>query len=544
MRNSTQTMTAGRLQPDTQHQSLFDEIADGYYQTDLKGRLVVVNRSLCRILGCTDAAQILGDKAVYRFEKEMQQRLQSVFVRVLKTGEAVQTVECLITRADGEERTLEFSVALRPGEHEKPVGYCGIVRDVTERTRAAVSLSQRFTELSLLQQVDVELNQTLALDSVLAVALNAALLISGAEAGFIGLIEHDKIRLARSIGGFPEAWMSLDTGIIARAIRTQHAELILDVESDPDYFADLLTTRAEIAVPLLVHSKVVGILNLETSKAERFTSEVFDFVQLICLRIAASIDNARLYETLQAQLAELRGLYTQVSDLEQLKTHMIRIAAHDLRSPLALIAGYVELLDEDLAPHYGEMDVLYINTIRQSVVRMTEMTSDILSLERLQEHRDVTLMRVQLGSLLERTVGEFADQCRKGNVTISLNVELLSAYGDSSELHEALVNLIGNSIKYTPSGGKVEARLQREGEFALLEIKDSGYGIPEDQQQDLFQPFRRIRTRETQSIDGTGLGLYLVKRIVERHGGSVHFQSEYGKGSTFGFRLPLAKLGE
>ncbi len=126
---------------------------------------------------------------------------------------------------------------------------------------------------------------------------------------------------------------------------------------------------------------------------------------------------------------------------------------------------------------------------------------------------------------------------------MSVHAESLSVHGVSTELHEAIANLIGNAIKYTPDGGKIEARLQRDGDWAVLEVEDTGYGIPDDQQSDLFQPFRRIKTRETFAIEGTGLGLYLVKKIADRHNGSVYFRSQQGKGSTFGLRLPLAKSG-
>jgi signal transduction histidine kinase len=187
------------------------------------------------------------------------------------------------------------------------------------------------------------------------------------------------------------------------------------------------------------------------------------------------------------------------------------------------------------------MDAMYVNAIRQSVTRMTQMTSDILSLERLHEHHDVTLMRVRLGSLLEHTLDEFTEQSQLQNQQIHISIEPLSIYGDASELHEALANLIGNAVKYTPSGGTIEAKLTRDGDYAQVDIIDSGYGIPEDQQAQLFQPFHRVKTRETRAIDGTGLGLYLVKTIVERHQGTVHFESTPGKGSRFGFRIPLAK---
>ncbi len=375
-------------------------------------------------------------------------------------------------------------------------------------------------------------------------ALNAALLLSHADAGFIGLIEHDQIHLVRAVGGYTESWIPLESSIAARAIRAQQAELVREVESDPDYHAQIVTTNAEMVVPLTVRNKVIGVLNLESAEPNRFSDEMFKLVQVLAAHIAAPIENARLYEGMQEQLAETRSLYAQVSQQEQLKTHMIRVAAHDLRGPLAIIGSYIDLLHEDLSAYYGELDDMYVNAIRQAVARMTQMTADILSLERLNEHHDITLMRVQLGALLEHAVEEYGEESRKRSQTVRLDVEPVSVYGDSTELHEAITNLIENAIKYTRDGGMIVACLERDGNSALLEISDNGYGIPKDQQQDLFQPFRRIKTQETRGIDGTGLGLYLVKTIIQRHGGSVHFESEHGKGSRFGFRLPLAKLGE
>jgi signal transduction histidine kinase len=133
------------------------------------------------------------------------------------------------------------------------------------------------------------------------------------------------------------------------------------------------------------------------------------------------------------------------------------------------------------------------------------------------------------------------DEIRQRGQELAVSIEPLAVDGDPTELREPVTNLLGNAVKYTGSGGVIRVALHRDGDSALLEIADTGYGIPADQQEGLFQPFHRVKTRETYTIDGTGLGLYLVKRIVERHRGSVHFYSDYGKGSVFGFRLPLAK---
>ena len=106
------------------------------------------------------------------------------------------------------------------------------------------------------------------------------------------------------------------------------------------------------------------------------------------------------------------------------------------------------------------------------------------------------------------------------------------------QLREAVTNLISNAIKYTPPGGTVRVRLYTETDQIAFAVTDTGVGIPAEMQAKLFHPFYRVRTRETVKIEGTGLGLYLVKGIVERHSGSMFLQSEYGTGSTFGFRLP------
>ena len=111
--------------------------------------------------------------------------------------------------------------------------------------------------------------------------------------------------------------------------------------------------------------------------------------------------------------------------------------------------------------------------------------------------------------------------------------------GFEIELQQVIANLIGNAIKYTPEGGTIDVSLRKHGTLVQFEVTDSGYGIPVEQQQKLFQPFFRVQIDETKSIEGTGLGLYLVKKFIERHHGKILFYSEYGKGSTFGFTLPL-----
>ena len=130
------------------------------------------------------------------------------------------------------------------------------------------------------------------------------------------------------------------------------------------------------------------------------------------------------------------------------------MAAHDLRSPLAIVASYVELLSEDLDPQLDDAHRMYIDAIRQAVARMSQMTTDILSLERLHEHREGTLARVHLSSLLEHSINEHLPEMRQRHQEINLFIDPVVVYGDSTELYEAITNLVVNAIKYTPEDGQ------------------------------------------------------------------------------------------
>ncbi len=230
---------------------------------------------------------------------------------------------------------------------------------------------------------------------------------------------------------------------------------------------------------------------------------------------------------------EREKLLVRITDLEHLKSDMIRVAAHDLRAPLSIIIGYAALLKDDVLT---ETQDTFMNEIAKAARRMENMIRDILSLERIEAHAAGQHESVVLNTLVQTAYNEGylqADHKSQAYV-LSLPDTPVVVQGDPVQLKEAVDNLIRNAIKYTHESGTIQVRLTANG---IFEVEDSGYGIPENQQHGLFSPFFRASSPETREIEGTGLGLHLVKRIIERHGGQMHFHSEYGKGSIFGFRL-------
>ncbi|NDJ59834.1 MAG: PAS domain S-box protein [Chloroflexi bacterium] len=523
--------------------TLFETLPDGYYETDLHGKLTFVNDSLAQILGYSRdqlTSHWLRDVRRHMLRGPMRE-LAEAGRRICHTQVASQLDNVAVKRRDGTTRYLQISIALITDLDNRPIGYRGVVRDVTPQHQVEAALNQQVALMAVLRQVDAELNQTLDAELVLKVALNAALVLSHADAGYIALFDGDQLRVARASGPYQQRPVSCEGGIVGRVLRRRCPELVQDAQRDADPRSSLPDTQAQMTLPLAQHDRLIGVLNLETMDADRFTAETFDFVNLLTTRIAAAVANANLYQIAQQRLKELRGLYEQVSALEQLKTEMIRVATHDIRSPLGLIKGYIEILRLELTDMLQEAQVGYVDAIEQSIKRIEQLTTDVLSLERIEMKRGQPTERINLIHVIEHAVSDHRHASRQKAQTLytELPDDTLTILGDSIDLVEAVGNLLNNAIKYTPEGGRVEVRLRQVHNRALLEVEDTGYGIPADKQAKVFEAFYRVKTDETRRIMGTGLGLYLVKRIVERHGGRVNFKSVIGQGSRFWIELPL-----
>ncbi len=437
-----------------------------------------------------------------------------------------------------------FEVYLSPifSTDQRVSGGIIVGTNITERVRVEQTLEKTIERLTILRRVEVELSKSLDLTSVLTIAMDTALRATGAEHGFIGLDEADQLRAVHTAGAYQRGTLyDARRGIVGRAMRTFEPQIVFNVEEDTDYLDDIPGVQAQMTIPLVHRDHLIGVLNLKTTRRELFTQDSFDFLGLIAGHITIAIENAQLYQVSQQQLDELHRLYLRVSELEQVKTDMIRIAAHDLRNPLGIVNGYAEILIEEqdaLTPD----QLSYVEAIDRAGQKMYKIIEDILSLQRVEAiQNNGQTSAVEMTELTKEIFDESRERATRKKLTYQLTLtdDVLYTAGDIAQLREAMDNLINNAIKYTPDGGSVNVRLVANDDLVMFEVEDSGLGIPAEQQARLFQPFFRAENAKASKIEGTGLGLNLVKNIVERHGGAMYFDSQLNQGSRFGFKLPI-----
>jgi len=425
-----------------------------------------------------------------------------------------------------------------------------IFRDITDKKQIEFELHDRVNQLMVLRQVYDETGSTLAMQEVELISLDAAMRLSGAASGYIAVLRGDQMMVDEAIGNYKlddAARVRLpNEGIVGRVLQSHVPELVLDVRDDPDDVPHIENTIARMVIPFITQEQqLIGVLNLETPKPERFTESVFEFLQTVAGHLAIVLDNARLHRQTQDNLTEMQQLYHRVKRLEQLKTDMIRIAAHDLGNPLTAMKTRIDLMLELDREMLNETQLDDMQTMQNAANRMRSMLDNILSLERIEQLADSGAFDiVDLPDRVLHAVEEYYKQSIEKSQTLVYRHPSrdIMVEGDVNQLYEAITNLISNAVKYTPKNGTITVSLSHEGDMAVFKVEDTGYGIPKEKQDRLFQPFYRVRTEETGQVDGTGLGLHLVKNIIERHNGTMLFHSEYGKGSTFGFQLPITRI--
>ena len=239
------------------------------------------------------------------------------------------------------------------------------------------------------------------------------------------------------------------------------------------------------------------------------------------------------------QTAALRTTLTDLEAAQAVKDEFLGLVSHELRTPLTSIKGYTELLqDEELGADIQR----YLEVIGRNAERLLGLVEDVLLMAEIQNGKlPLKIGEVVLNDLLRRTGEAASPYAASKEIAIDIDYPPgIVTRGDQIRLEQAFDNLVSNAIKYTPEHGVVAIRMSREGETATIEVSDTGIGIPEIEQDQMFGRFFRTSNARESGIEGTGLGLAITREIIEAHGGTISFDSIEGAGTTFRITLPHA----
>jgi signal transduction histidine kinase/DNA-binding response OmpR family regulator len=330
--------------------------------------------------------------------------------------------------------------------------------------------------------------------------------------------------------------------IIGTVTATGKPVIVNDVTQSQTYYPNPLLpdTHSEMGLALKLADRIIGAVDLQSTRVNTFTPDDVAVMQILADQIAVAIDNARSYELTQKAVAEMQ-------EIDRLKSQFLANMSHELRTPLNSIIGFSRVILKGIDGPINEVQKQDLGAIYNSGHHLLALITDILDLSKLEAGKmELSFSEVNMGDLINSAMSTAAglvkDKSIKLNHIVPANLPMVMA--DAIRVRQVLLNLVSNASKFTDEGSiTIEAfsSINQDGKPEIMvTVTDTGVGIAGEDRGKLFQPFSQVDDSPTRKTGGTGLGLSICKSLIEMHGGKIGLlNSEIGKGSTFFFTLPL-----
>lgn len=411
---------------------------------------------------------------------------------------------------------------------------------VEERVLSA-ALSNRLAEISAFSEVGKAINTTLDLEDVLDMILSSSLELLGGTEGSVMLLTKDRTHLEvvsyrgpvidPVIAGRAEVGHG-----IAGTVAQRRTPMLIEGTSFEEGLEDKghphRGIRSSMCVPLIRRDELIGVLNLnETEGKRRFTEQDLEALGLFAEHAAIAIGNASMFE-------QERDTVQRLEDLDRLKSEFVATVSHELKTPLTAIIGSATTLSKRSNRMSEEQRVTFIDMIERQSQRLLRLVQDILVTAHIESGMP-RLRRelVDLRGAAEIIIEDLRHSHPSREVDLRAEPERPHLWGDLGAIQQILSNLIENALKYSDEG-KVQVTLRETPTETVFAVSDEGRGIPGDQVATVFDRFRQVDQSDTRGKGGVGLGLYIVKSLIEAHNGDIKVDSEQGKGTTFTVFLP------
>jgi PAS domain S-box-containing protein len=521
-------------------------IGDAVIATDPEGCIVLMNPVAEELTGWRQN-QALGrdsEQVFHIINEHTRTPCESPVKQALQQGISVGLPQdtLLITR-DGTEIPIDDSAAPIRDEKGNIDGIVLVFRDITERKQAEKAMRRHNRELALLNQAGHAFNSTLDLDQVLMTILEQVRRLLGVTASSIWLTDQrtGEVVCWQATGPYGDTvsgWrLAPGEGFAGWVASNGQSLTVADTQADERHFSGVdqttgLTLRSILTVPLQVQQEVIGVIQVADTTVDRFGSTDLTLLESLAASAAIAIANARLVEELRRRTTELEARNEELDAFAH-------TAAHDLKNPLGIVVGYVQVLEDAFAENGDRMTdeevSTYLRRVAQTGHKMDSIIEELLLLSAVRQE-EIHLEPLDSAQIVTEA------QARLENLIEECQAEVLApdtwpeAVGYGPWVEEVIVNYLSNAIKYGGQPPRVElgGTAQPDG-MVRFWVRDNGPGIPPEAQAKLFTPFTRL---DQVRANGHGLGLSIVRRIVEKLGGQVGVESSQDQGSVFSFTLP------
>lgn len=347
-----------------------------------------------------------------------------------------------------------------------------------------------------------------------------------------------------------EGWsisLNEEKSLVAGVARTRAGHIIADVRQEEGHMANPLLpdTISELAVPMIVGDTLLGVFDVQSDVAERFSEEDVRVYSTLAAQVAVALQNAELY-------AEQLETVERLRELDNMKSAFLANMSHELRTPLNSILGFTQVIMEGLDGPLTDLMISDLELIEKNGNHLLNLINDVLDMAKIEAGRlTMSPEPLNLYELFDDVIVTNSPLARDKGLYMNLEADYeedWTVMADHVRMRQILINLIGNSLKFTDSGGitieleKLWARSEGESDRIQARIRDTGIGIPPERLEDIFEAFSQVDSTTTRKASGTGLGLPISRRLVELQGGRLWAESRGipGEGSTLYLELPIS----
>ncbi|HSL42772.1 MAG TPA: GAF domain-containing protein [Anaerolineales bacterium] len=516
--------------------------------TDLQGTIQYANPAFEKVYGYTPEEAIGNTPRILKSGVVPDEQYKHFWDTLLSGGTV--TGELINKSKDG--RLIPIAGTNSPilDESGKAIGFLAVHQDITERKLSEETLKRRNDYLAASSEIGRLVTSTLDLNTIFTRTVSliserfgfyyAGIYIIE-ETGFNAVLREATGEAGEKMKAQRHSVIVGSNSVVGKVAEKIEPMLVNDTDIEPLYTPNpyLLDTRSEVAIPLRIGLRIVGVIDIQSTQTHAFTQDDLSVLQSLADQVAVAIDNARSYELSQQLIQDLR-------EIDLLKSQFLANMSHELRTPLNSIIGFSRVILKGIDGPVTEMQQQDLTAIYNSGQHLLGLINDILDLARIEAGKmELNFEEVHLAEMATSVMSTAKGLVKEKPIQLLQRIpgNMPSVRGDAMRVRQVLLNLISNAAKFTETGSITVETLVQKGPTgkleALINVIDTGPGISPEDQKKLFQAFSQVDGSATRKSGGTGLGLSICANLVQLHGGRIGVYSAVDQGSTFWFTLPL-----